>query len=158
MSDVPTPDEYYGERLPSQFNRMLGDQERAVADAQRVLDGMRAVNASIRVDVSGEGGGTFYLNVEAGRMAAGAAPSHDPFLTLIQDRDGFERLTDASLARLLKTLREERLVDRHPEGGTYVLGDAFRRVARAAVGSASAAELVQPVLVVPQGLLELVEG
>ena len=83
MSDVPNPAEYYGERLPSQFNRMLGDQERAVADAQRVLDGMRAVNASIRVDVSGEGGGTFYLNVEAGRMTAGAAPAHDPFLTLI---------------------------------------------------------------------------
>jgi len=94
VSDVPTPDEYYSERLPSQFNRMLSDQERAVADAQRVLDGMRAVSASIRVDVAGEGGGTFYLNVVAGHMTAGDAPAHDPFLTLIQDRAGFERLVE----------------------------------------------------------------
>jgi len=94
VSDVPTPDEYYGERLPSQFNRMLGDQERAVADAQRVLDGMRAVNASLRVEVAGEGGGTFYLNVEGGRMTAADAPAQDPFLTLIQDRAGFERLVE----------------------------------------------------------------
>jgi len=92
MSDARTPQEFYGERLPGQFNRMLGDQERAVEKAQRLLDSMRAVNATIRVEVRGEGGGTFFLNVRDGRMSGGEAPAHPPFLTLVQDREAFERI------------------------------------------------------------------
>jgi hypothetical protein len=57
-----------------------------------VLDGMRAVDATIRVEVRGAGGGTFYLNVAAGRLSAGDAPAHPPFLTLVQERAAFERL------------------------------------------------------------------
>jgi putative sterol carrier protein len=94
---VPTPQQYYAEQVPSQFNRLLEEQEQAAvgADAeyaQRVLHGMRAVTATIRVDVRGEGGGTWFLNIRDGRMAAGAAADHAPFLTLIQDAASYERL------------------------------------------------------------------
>ena len=92
MSDAPTPQQFYGEQVPGQFNRMLGEQERAVESAQRLLDSMRAVNATIRVEVRGEGGGTFFLNVREGRMSAGEAPAQPPFLTLVQDRQAFERI------------------------------------------------------------------
>ncbi len=65
---------------------------------------MRAANATIRVDVEGEDGGAFFLNIEAGRMSAGASPAHEPFLWLEQDRRGFERLAreagDSALALL----------------------------------------------------------
>lgn len=81
---------FYTETLPAQFNRDLRDQERAVETAQRVLDGMRAVHATIRVDV--EGSGTFFLNIEAGRLTPGDEPAHAPFLTLIQEGPAFERL------------------------------------------------------------------
>ena len=94
MSDAPSPDRYYTEQLPAQFNRMLGEQERAVESAQRVLDGMRAVDATIRVDVEGEGGGTFFLNVRQGVMSAGDSPDQPPFLTLLQDRGSFERVVE----------------------------------------------------------------
>jgi hypothetical protein len=93
MSDgAETPRQFYTERIPDQFNRALRDQERLVERATRQLEGMRAVTASIRVDVRGEGGGTFFLNVEKGRMSAGEAPTQTPFLTLVQERTAFERL------------------------------------------------------------------
>lgn len=91
-SDAETPHDFYGSRLPEQFNRALREQERRVEAAQRALDGMRAVRATIRIEVRGEGGGTFFLNVERGVMAAGDAPAQPPFLAVIQDRAAFERL------------------------------------------------------------------
>jgi hypothetical protein len=89
---APTPAEFYRETIPRQFNRLLVEQERAVESAQRVLDAMRGVDATIRVDVRGAGGGSFFLNVAGGQMSAGDAPAHPPFLTLIQDREAFERV------------------------------------------------------------------
>ena len=90
--DAPDPQTFYTETLPAQWNRALREQERAVEAAQRVLDGMRAVSATLRVEVEGEDGGTFYLNVHEGRLEPGEAPAHEPFLTLLQDRAGFQRL------------------------------------------------------------------
>ena len=93
MSDAAIdPRIFFGQKMPQDWNRALAEQERAVAEAKRVLDGMRAVEATIRVEVRGDGGGTFFLNVAAGRMEAGDAPSHPPFMTLVQDRASFERL------------------------------------------------------------------
>ena len=93
MSDErPEPAAYYTERLPAQFDRALREQERAVETAQRVLDGMRGVTTSLVVRVTGEGGGTFHLNVDEGRLTPGDAATHPVLLTLVQDRAGFERL------------------------------------------------------------------
>jgi len=104
MSDLPTPASFYREQIPAQFNRAL-DRQQALGDAgRRVYDAMRAVDATIRVDVEGEGGGTIFLNIRAGRMSAGDSAAHSPFLTLIQDRRAFERLSreagDSALALL----------------------------------------------------------
>jgi putative sterol carrier protein len=94
---IPTPQQYYAEQVPSQFNRLLEEQEQAAAGAdaeyaQQVLDCMRAVTATIRVDVQGEGGGTWFLNICEGRMAAGDDAEYAPFLTMIQDAASYERL------------------------------------------------------------------
>lgn len=91
MSEAPTPRSFFTERLPAQFAEALREQEQAAADATRLLDGMRAVHATIRAEVRGEGGGVFFLNVEAGRVSAGDAPARPPFLTLIQERADFDR-------------------------------------------------------------------
>ncbi len=91
-SGLPDPKTFYTERLPAQFERALREQERAVEAAQRVLDGMQAVNATLAVEVSGEGGGRFYLNIEAGRLSPGDAPAREPVMTLCQERPDFDRL------------------------------------------------------------------
>ena len=59
MSDAPDPRSFYGETIPLQFNRSLDEQPAESEEERRILEGMRAVNATIRVDVAGERGGTF---------------------------------------------------------------------------------------------------
>jgi hypothetical protein len=80
---------FFVETLPAQFNAALLEQERAVQAASRVLEGMRAVHATIRADVLGPGGGSFFLNIAAGRLTAGDGPAHAPFLTLVLEQDSF---------------------------------------------------------------------
>lgn len=97
MSEAPDdPQRFFGERIPAQFNRALEAQAALGDSGRRVYDGMRAVSATIRVDVEGAGGGTFFLNIREGRMAAGASAAQAPFLTLIQDRRAFERIARES--------------------------------------------------------------
>jgi hypothetical protein len=89
---VPGPKTYFTELLPEQFDRALRQQEREVEAAQRVLDGMRAVQATIAVDVAGADGGKFYLNVDGGRLTPGDSAAHPVVLTLVQSRRDYERL------------------------------------------------------------------
>jgi putative sterol carrier protein len=89
---APDPHSYFVERLPAQFDRALRQAERAVESAQRVLDGMRAVRTTFVVEVRGEGGGRFVLNVDGGLLSTGDAPAHPVALTLAIDRRDFEPL------------------------------------------------------------------
>jgi hypothetical protein len=91
-AEVPEPRAYFTELLPGQFEGALRAQERAVEAAQRVLDGMRAVRTTLVVTVRGEGGGTFYLNIDGGRLTPGSAAAHPVALTLVQERSDYERL------------------------------------------------------------------
>lgn len=105
MSATPLdPRVFYCERIPAQFNRALEAQAALGEAGRRVYEGMRAVSATIRVDVEGEGGGSFYLNIREGRMTPGESAAHPPFLTLIQDRRAFERIAleagDSAMALL----------------------------------------------------------
>lgn len=88
----PAPEQFFAERFPAQMNRQLAEQEDAAAAAQRALAGMRAVDATLRFDVRGAGGGTWYVNFAEGRATAGSAPAHRPFLSIALDRADFEPL------------------------------------------------------------------
>lgn len=92
MSETPDPKTFFRERFPAQLNRSLAEQEQATQMAQRVLAGMRAVAATIRFDVRGEGGVTVFVNIEGGRSSAGDAPAHPPFLSISVDRSHYEPL------------------------------------------------------------------
>ncbi|MEJ2207392.1 MAG: SCP2 sterol-binding domain-containing protein [Gemmatimonadota bacterium] len=98
----PDPRAFYTQHIPEQWNRQLAAQEARGPEGSRVLEGMRAVDATIRVDVEGED--PLFLNIEAGRMTAGDRASHAPFLTLLQDRATFAVLAaeagDSALAML----------------------------------------------------------
>ena len=111
--------EFFGERIPAQFNRAL-DAQAALGEAgRRVYEGMRAVSATIRVDVEGSGGGTWFLNIRAGRMQRGGGAPRSRLLTLIQDRRAFERIAresgDSAMALLggLSGLANEMEADAH---------------------------------------------
>lgn len=108
MSGAGTdPRAFYEKVLSRDFNRMLDEQE-ALGEAGRpLLESMRAVNGTICVEITGEDGSRFALNLENGRMTTSDAPSHPPFLTLIQDRSAFEKLVGearGSLSTMLGAL------------------------------------------------------
>jgi putative sterol carrier protein len=87
------PHDFYTRRVPAQWNRTLEEQRAAAQSgddaAQRVLSGMQAVDATIRVEVRGDETERFELNVAAGRMSAEETAAHPPFMTLAHDLDAF---------------------------------------------------------------------
>jgi len=88
LSDSTDPGRFFQELLPTQWNEALREQQRAAEAAQRLLEGMRGVDATLCVDVGNE---RFHLNVAAGRLSTDPEPSHPPFLTLSFTRSDFER-------------------------------------------------------------------
>ncbi len=90
------PRRYYTESIPLQFNGALDAQERLGEAGRELYQEMRAVDATLCVEVRGEGGGRFYLNIREGRMSAADAPAQPPFLTVAQDRPAFEKLVRAA--------------------------------------------------------------
>jgi hypothetical protein len=100
----PEPRRFFSETIPLQFNATLDAQERLGESGRALYQAMREVEATLCAIVSGEGGGRFYLNIREGRMSAGDAPALPPFITIVQDRPGFDRLAreagDSALALL----------------------------------------------------------
>ena len=92
MNETPDPRAFFTETLPAQFNRSLAKQETAFETAQRILEGMRSVDATLRFELRGNGGGEFYVNLEGGRSRASEIALQEPFLTLALDRSDFEPL------------------------------------------------------------------
>jgi len=86
---VTTPREFYMQRIPEQFNRSLDEQAAAGQAGKALLDDMQAVNATMRIVVDADDGGTFYLNLEKGRMSSSEQAASEPFLTVVHDRDAF---------------------------------------------------------------------
>jgi len=94
-SDELSPHTFYTTHVPTQWNRTLAEQEAAAEGdeaARRVLEGMRGVDATLRIDVEGQGGGTFFLNVRGGAMSVDDAPAEAPLMTVLQDRRAFEAI------------------------------------------------------------------
>ncbi len=88
----PDPHHYFAELFPAQWARTLRAQEQTVEEARRVLEDMRAVEATLRVEVGGEDGGAWNLNIARGVMSPGEQPSHPPFLTLRLEAPDFAHL------------------------------------------------------------------
>lgn len=100
---IPDPQVFYRERIPAQWNRRLDEQEQLGQEGREVFDGMKTVNATIRVDIL-DSESTYFLNISDGCMMAGEEAAHPPFLTLRQDRVAYERLAveagDSAMAML----------------------------------------------------------
>jgi hypothetical protein len=100
---IPDPQIFYRERIPAQWNRRLDEQERLGQEGREILAGMKAVNATIRVDIL-DSESSYFLNISDGCMVTGEQPAHPPFLTLRQNRAAYERLAaeagDSAMAML----------------------------------------------------------
>lgn len=106
MSPDAEPDVFYRERVPAQFNRTYEEQVARAgsgdAEAARLLEAMRTVNATIQVEVDGHG--VYHLNVEKGVMSAGDANAQSPFMIMRHDLESYAVLERESGDNVLSFL------------------------------------------------------
>jgi len=99
------PDTFYGERVPAHWNGTLEAQVTAAeaeAEAGRVLEEMRRVDATIDVVVTGaDPDRRYHLNVRKGVMTSDAEADRAPFLVLEHDLETFATLERESGDSLL---------------------------------------------------------
>ena len=88
-----SPDDFYQQRVPAQFNQTFEDQAAAAqsdGEAARILEGMKTVKGTIAIVVEGDAGEQrYHLNVSEGKMSADAEAAQAPFMTLLHDLDSF---------------------------------------------------------------------
>ena len=98
---------FYNERVPAQFNQTFALQvERAEHDAEadRLLAQMRAVRASIRIEVAGARNAgliVHLLEIEGGQMRPVERVERPPFFILRHDLDQFRNLSQRCGASVL---------------------------------------------------------
>jgi len=85
VSDVARA--FYGEELPTQFNRLLDREIASRGPDDALCRGLRAVDETlaVRIEQPDDDARDFFLNISAGRMSAGTRPARPPFLTLVHD-------------------------------------------------------------------------
>ena len=79
------PADFFATTVPRQFHSGVDKVEKAIKALQTSLDALRAVEMTVQVQITGEGGGTWNLNVRDGQMVASDTPVHEPIVTVVQD-------------------------------------------------------------------------
>lgn len=95
------PETFLKEKVAPQFRRRLDDLRRQITSLEQQVQERTAAQATVRVVIEGEEGGTWYLNVRGGEMTIGAEPAFPPLMTVYQPRTYFDwavsMATDAGL-------------------------------------------------------------
>jgi predicted lipid carrier protein YhbT len=97
MSLLEEQHQFYRDRVPAQFNASLTEQEaRAQNDpeAKRLLEEMRAVRTSIRIEVMNDGDALIHLlEIESGVMRPVESVTRQPFFVLRHPIEEFPNLS-----------------------------------------------------------------
>lgn len=105
MNLVEAQHSFYRDRVPEQFNAALSRQTESAEidpDAKRLLEEMRAVRTSVRVEVSWEGDPLIHrLDIDDGVMRPVDSALRSTFLILQHDLDQFPNLSQQCGASVL---------------------------------------------------------
>jgi hypothetical protein len=85
-----TPEVFFKEKVAPQFSRRIDDLRRQILNLEQQVQERTAAQATVRVVIEGENGGTWYLNVSKGQMTVTAEPALPPLLTVYQPRSYFD--------------------------------------------------------------------
>lgn len=84
-----TPESFFKEQVAPQFGRRIDDLRRQIMSLEQQLQERLTAQATVRVVIEGEGGGTWHLNVNKGEMTVTADPVFPPFMVIYQPRAYF---------------------------------------------------------------------
>ncbi|MBI3801637.1 MAG: SCP2 sterol-binding domain-containing protein [Deltaproteobacteria bacterium] len=84
-----TPEAFFKDKVAPQFSRRIDDLRRQILNLEQQIQERIAAQATVRVIIEGENGGTWYLNVNKGEMSVTAEPAFSPVMTVYQPRAYF---------------------------------------------------------------------
>ena len=85
-----TPDAFFKEKVAPQFSRRIDELRRQILSLEQQVQERTTAQGSVRVVIEGEGGGTWYLNVQRGEMTVTPEPAFPPFMAVYQPRSYFD--------------------------------------------------------------------
>ena len=86
----PSPAAFFQEKVAPQFSRRIDDLRRQILNLEQQVQERMNAQATVRVVIEGETGGTWYLNVSKGEMTVTAEPAFSPLMTVYQPRSYFD--------------------------------------------------------------------
>ncbi len=84
------PETFFKEKVAPQFRRRIEDLRRQLLSVEQQIQERMTAQATVRVVIEGEGGGTWYLNVNNGEMTVGTEAAFPPLMTVYQPRSYFD--------------------------------------------------------------------
>lgn len=91
------PAAFLREHVAPRVERRIAQLRADVARLERELDDRLGATATVQLVLEGEGGGTWYLNLGAGRMRVGELPETPPLARVYQRREDWEALARLQL-------------------------------------------------------------
>jgi hypothetical protein len=85
-----TPESFFTEKVAPQFRRRIEDLRRQILSLEQQVQERMTAQATVQIVIEGEGGGTWYLNVNNGEMTVSAEPAFSPLMTIYQSRSYFD--------------------------------------------------------------------
>jgi putative sterol carrier protein len=87
-----SPEEFLRAVVAPAFEQQVEALRARIATLERELADREAAEASVRIQVDGDGGGTWYLNVQKGRMEVQADPSQPVLFSITQSAADWDAL------------------------------------------------------------------
>lgn len=85
-----TPETFFKDKVAPQFSRRIDDLRRQILSLEQQVQERVTAQATVRVVIEGENGGTWHLNVNKGEMTVTSEPAFLPILTVYQPRSYFD--------------------------------------------------------------------
>ena len=89
------PDALLRTVIAPDFSRQIETLRTRIGELERELTERESAEASIRLEISGDNGGIWFLNVHGGRMEVGATPTMPVLFSLHQGADDWHAFTHA---------------------------------------------------------------
>lgn len=85
-----TPEAFFTEKVAPQMKRRIEDLRRQILSLEQQVDQRVTAQATIKVVIEGEGGGSWYLNIDAGEMKVASEAAFAPLMTIYESRAYFD--------------------------------------------------------------------
>lgn len=85
-----TPEVFFIEKIAPQTKRRIEDLRRQLISLEQQIEQRLTAQATIRVVVEGEGGGTWYLNIDKGEMIVASEAAFPPLMSIYESRAYFD--------------------------------------------------------------------